>query len=271
LKFSVIIPTCSRHEQLFDALGRLAHYLNAEQQQQPSFDVEVIVADDAVDSNLGPLLTLNFPRCVYVEGPHRGPAACRNKGAAAASGDWLVFLDDDCIPEPGWIEAYAAECAHADVLEGRTSPCGVRDRADMECPANETGGVLWSCNMAVKKDAFLHLDGFDEGFPFPAFEDMDFHFRLLDAKKVVKFVPAARVLHPWRIARGADFIRAMAASGARFRARHPTRVPPRGLFRKSEMTLRFLVKRWIPEAIQFRGKGSARSLYLHLVLMRDAS
>jgi GT2 family glycosyltransferase len=271
LKFSIIIPTCNRHEQLFDALGKIAPYLGAEWQQHAGFGVEVVVTDDARDSNLADLLASDFPGCVYVEGPHRGPAACRNKGAASASGEWLVFLDDDCIPEPGWLEAYAAQCANADVLEGRTSPCGVRDRADMECPANETGGYLWSCNVAIRGEVFRQMGGFDESFPFAAFEDMDLHFQLLDANKVVKFVPEARVLHPWRIAKGADFLRARAKSGERLRAKHPTRVPPWGIFKKAEMTLRFLVKRWVPEAIRFKGKGSLRSMQLHLVSMRVGS
>jgi len=271
LKFSVVIPTCNRHEQLFDALGKLAHYSSEEWQQQSVFGVEIIVANDARESDLEPLLAANFPSCVYVEGPHRGPAACRNKGAAVASGDWLVFLDDDCIPESGWLEAYSAECAHADVLEGRTSPCGVRNRVDMECPANEAGGYLWSCNMAIRTEVFRQMGGFDESFPFAAFEDMDLHFRLLDASKVVKFVPEARVLHPWRIAKGADFLRARAKSGERLRAKHPARLPPWGFFKKTEMTLRFLLKRWVPEAIRFKGKGSLRSMHLHLVSMQVGS
>jgi GT2 family glycosyltransferase len=268
LKFSIIIPTCSRHEQLFDALTKLAPYLSVERQRQSGFDVEIIVADDARDSDLEPLLASNFPSCVYVEGPHRGPAACRNKGAASASGEWLVFLDDDCVPESGWLEAYAAQCGTADVLEGRTSPCGVRDRADMECPANETGGYLWSCNMAIRADVFRQMGGFDESFPFAACEDMDLYFRLLDANKVVKFVPEARVLHPWRIAKGADFIRARAQSSHCFRKKHPARAAPWGACRKIELTLRFLAKRWLPELVRFRGRGSLRSLRLHLVTMQ---
>lgn len=271
MKFSVVIPTCNRHEQLFDALGKLIPYLSAEWQQQAGFGVEVVVTDDARESDLQPLLAAKFPGCVYVEGPHRGPAACRNKGAAVASGDWLVFLDDDCIPERGWLEAYASESGTADVLEGRTSPCGVRDRADMECPANETGGYLWSCNMAIRVEVFRQIGGFDENFPFAAFEDMDLHFRLLDEQKNVKFVADALVLHPWRVAKGADYLRARAQSGARLRAKHPVRVPPWGLFKKSEMTLRFLVKRWMSEAIRYKGRGSLRSMYLHFVSMRVGS
>jgi GT2 family glycosyltransferase len=261
--FSVVIATCHRNAELAKCLQCLA----------PSFQTvdasryEVIVSDDGSTSTAEDMVRESFPWAKWTRGPRRGPAANRNHGAASAVGEWLVFLDDDCIPEPGWLEAYAAQCANADVLEGRTSPCGVRDRADMECPANETGGYLWSCNMAIRSEVFRQMGGFDESFPFAAFEDMDLHFRLLDANKVVKFVLEARVLHPWRIAKGADFLRARAKSGERLRAKHPTRVPPWGISKKAEITVRFLIKKWIPQLVRFSGRGSFRSLQLHFVSM----
>lgn len=264
---SVVVPACHRNEDLAKCLD----CLSPEVQTLDPMRYEVIVSDDGSTSTAEGMMRERYPWAKWTQGPRRGPAANRNHGAAQADGEWLVFTDDDCIPEPGWLEAYAAQCANADVLEGRTSPCGVRDRADMECPANETGGYLWSCNVAIRGEVFRQMGGFDESFPFAAFEDMDLHFRLLDANKVVKFVPEARVLHPWRIAKGADFLRARAKSGERLRAKHPTRVPPWGLFKKAEITLRFLVKRWVPEAIRFKGKGSLRTMQLHLVSMRVGS
>jgi GT2 family glycosyltransferase len=122
--------------------------------------------------------------------------------------------------------------------------------------------------MAIREDVFRQMGGFDESFPFAAFEDMDLHFRLLDANKVVKFVPAARVLHPWRIAKGEEFLRARAKSAVRLREKHPTRVPPWGVREKAKITLRFLLKKWIPQMVRFSGRGSLRSLQLHFVSMK---
>jgi GT2 family glycosyltransferase len=265
--FSVVIPTCHRNEDLAKCL----HCLALGFQTLDASRYEVIVSDDGSSSTAEDMIRESFPWVKWTRGPRRGPAANRNHGAALAVGEWLVFTDDDCLPTPSWLAEFAVSAHLADVLEGRTSPCGERERADMECPANETGGYLWSCNMAVRRDVFVQMEGFDESFPFAACEDMDLHFRLLDANKVVKFVPNARVFHPWRIAKGADFSRAEAKSAMRLRARHPTRVRSWGLLMKTEMTLRFLLKRWVPEAIRFRGRGSLRSLHLHLVSMRVGS
>jgi GT2 family glycosyltransferase len=264
---SVVVPTCHRNEDLAKCLDCLA----PEVQTLDPMRYEVIVSDDGSTSTAEGMMRERYPWAKWTQGARRGPAANRNHGAAMAVGEWLVFTDDDCLPTPPWLAEFAASAHLADVLEGRTSPCGERERADMECPANETGGYLWSCNIAARRQVFIEMGGFDDNFPFASFEDMDFHFRLLDANKVVKFVPGAKVLHPWRVAKGAEFIRARAKSGTRLRTKHPTRVPPWSLLKKTEMTLRFLVKRWVPEAIRYKGRGSLRSMHLHFVSMRVGS
>ena len=43
---------------------------------------------------------------------HAGPAAARNAGAALASGDWLVFLDDDCQVMPDWLPRLRQHLRH---------------------------------------------------------------------------------------------------------------------------------------------------------------
>ena len=79
---------------------------------------EVIVADDAACVETRQIVeawttgrTRPYPHhtlsYVPVTGNH-GPAAARNAGWHAASGDIIAFTDDDCIPSPGWLSAGAA-------------------------------------------------------------------------------------------------------------------------------------------------------------------
>jgi GT2 family glycosyltransferase len=183
--------------------------------------VEVIVADDFHDSNLRNLLHLSYPWCRYTEGPSRGPAANRNYGAQLALGDWLVFVDDDCIPQPGWIEAYKAHVNTSNLLEGRVSALGVRRRGDEECPLNERGGLLLSCNFAIQRSLFEQIGGFNEVFPFPAMEDVEIYTRLRKSGIEPLFIKDALVLHPWRPRKNSKYVSQHAQSVAKYVHLHP--------------------------------------------------
>jgi len=175
--FSIIIPTYKRQDALSLCLNGVEHYFQPGAQARFGHQVEVVVTDDAHETSVQSLLAHRYPWCHYIQGPRRGPAANRNHGARHATGEWLVFTDDDCLPQPGWIEAYAALADQVDLLEGRTSAAGTRMRVDEECPINETGGFLWSCNFAIRRTVFLALGGFNEDFPAAAMEDVELNLR----------------------------------------------------------------------------------------------
>jgi len=228
MRFSVIIPTCHRNDDLARCLERLAPGA----QTLLAADYEVIVSDDGRASTAEATVREQFPWARWTQGPRRGPAANRNHGARQARGEWLVFTDDDCLPNAGWLAAYAAAATpEATLLEGKTDACGTRDRLDMECPINANGGNLWSCNFAVRAEVFRVVGGFDEAFPGAAMEDMDLHERLKAAGHRAKFLPEARVLHPWRRRRGLGFHRLHAESVARFAAKHPHLQTRHGIIR----------------------------------------
>lgn len=206
MHFSVILPTCDRPDELAACLARLA----PDAQTLPAADYEVIVTDDGA-ATVEARLARDFPWARWTRGPRRGPAANRNHGATLARGDWLAFTDDDCRPEPGWLAAFAA--AHAasptiPVWEGRTFCRAPVPGPFRFAPLNESGGKLWSCNLAVRRPVFVAQRGFDAAFPHPHLEDVDFQRRLVAAGVAVRFCAAAAVEHPprpvgpvWRQAR----------------------------------------------------------------------
>ena len=219
--FSVIIPTYQRQQELCLCLNGLAPYCDPAVRPTHRISPEVIVSDDARDPQLRALLLQRYPWCRYTKGPACGPAANRNHGAQLASGDWLVFTDDDCLPQPGWIEAFAQHTDYCDVIEGRTSAVGVRTRVDEECPINESGGFLWSCNFAIKRKIFFTLGGFHEDFPAAAMEDVELNLRINKSGLKRKYVSDAIVYHPWRRQKGLQFVRAHSASVEKFVSLHP--------------------------------------------------
>ena len=196
-RFSVIVPTRHRDDLLAACLARLAPGA----QSYPSDKYEVIVTDDGSASDASGLIASTVPFAIWVRGPRLGPAANRNNGAARAKGEWLVFLDDDCLPEPGWLAALEGALQadpRADVLEGCTLTPDKADTPFREGIENTAGGVYWSCNLAVRASVFGGLGGFDEDFREAGGEDMEFAHRFQRLGHPARFVPSAVVLHPTR-------------------------------------------------------------------------
>lgn len=194
---SVIIPTCNRHEQLRYCLASLAPNI-----QGLGLDVyEIIVSDDGSDSARS-LITQEFPFVQWVKGPAKGPAANRNNGASVATGEWLVFVDDDCMAYNNLIHMYIHTCNAADdsigAFEGAVVGTELRTRYDQHAPINIDGGNFWSANIAVRKTLFDKIGGFDEAFVIPFLEDDDIYIRLLQETHV-PFLRNAVVMHPWKV------------------------------------------------------------------------
>lgn len=196
---SVIIPTYKRN----DLLGKCLDCLDPKVQAISTTEYEVIVTDDSKNQEAKEFIKENFNWVNWIAGPQKGPAANRNNGAKNATGDWIIFIDDDCLPDKYILNTYkSAISANREVLvfEG----CIKADRAQQnlaeESPVNETGGYLWSCNFMINKNLFLNdFGGFDEHFPYAAMEDVDLNYRL-NKKRVSKlFVKNAYVVHPWRL------------------------------------------------------------------------
>lgn len=221
MRFSVVIPTCNRPAGLRACLARLAPGA----QTLANADYEVIVTDDSAAS-VEALLRAEFPWTRWTRGPRRGPAANRNHGASLARGEWLAFTDDDCLPDAGWLHAFAtaqAAAPAARVWEGRTFSAESNPGPLRFAPVNEHGGKLWSCNLAIVRTEFARLGGFDAGFPHPHLEDVDFHRRIVAAELPVAFCPAAAVEHPPRPV--GSVVRQARAVGSYFYFARKHRVP----------------------------------------------
>lgn len=195
---TLLVPTYQRPRELAECLSRVMP-------QASAAGVEIIVCDDSRDDETRKMLAEKFPQVHHLAGPRRGPAANRNAGARAASGEWLIFLDDDCEPGedflPAYLEEFARQSVEEDIaLEGATIRQGSGDSLLTEAPHNPNGGALISCNFAIPRRAFLEAGAFDERFPMAAFEDTEFAARWsLKGGKVV-FLPRAAVGHPLRSA-----------------------------------------------------------------------
>lgn len=96
------LPTVSVVIPAYNALSTLGRALRSVEAQTYPQIVETIVVDDGSDENTGVFLHEHFPMVRYLRQDHTGvPGSARNRGAAAASGKLLAFLDadDEWVPE----------------------------------------------------------------------------------------------------------------------------------------------------------------------------
>jgi GT2 family glycosyltransferase len=196
---SVVIPTCNRNDLLRLCLDKLSSSL----QFLSSACYEVIVTDDSKENVAKDIIEGYYNWVQWIEGPKRGPAANRNHGARKAKGEWLLFIDDDCLPSAQILNEYYVaikDKGEIFVFEGCIKPDRPKRSFKEEAPINETGGYLWSCNIMIQKRIFFEvLYGFDENFPYAAMEDVDLCYRINKAKIAHVFLKHAYVIHPWRI------------------------------------------------------------------------
>jgi GT2 family glycosyltransferase len=194
-RFSVIIPTYHRNDLLAKCLDCLAPGVQTLAPEQ----YEVIVTDDGSETTAEQLIQTQYPWATWVPGPRQGPAANRNNGANYARGEWLVFTDDDCLPDANWLLAYAEAIEHTDALalEGAIHALGDPNQDLAECPVNLTGGCFWSANVVIQTNLFNQIGGFDQNYPMAAHEDQDIRLCLEKVTNIL-FVDAALVLHPVR-------------------------------------------------------------------------
>lgn len=86
---SVTVCVCTRNRP--EELSRCLRSLG----ESSSPIAEVVVSDDSTDRRTAELVPIAFPGVKYIDGPRRGLGANRNCAIAAATGDYLLFLDDD--------------------------------------------------------------------------------------------------------------------------------------------------------------------------------
>lgn len=199
---SVVVPTFERPERV----SRLVRALLST--QQPSGGFEVVVVDDGSRDDTAAVLARlreHDGRVRTERNPtNRGAGAARNRGWRAARAPLIAFIDDDCVPRPGWLTGLLAGFeAGADMVQGRVEPDPgpYAQRGPFFETARVEGIKRWfeTCNIGYRRELLASLDGFDEAFTGASLgEDMDLGWRALDAGAVLVFRADAVVVHDVR-------------------------------------------------------------------------
>lgn len=200
LKLSVVIPC-------LNAAGTIAEQLDALTGQSWPGGWEVIVADNGSTDRSREIVESyrdRLPGLRLVDASdQRGQAHARNLGAAAATGDALVFCDADDVVAPGWLEGMGRALAVHDFVACRydnekLNPVWVQrthlnpqkdglTSYDYPSFLQHAGGG----GLGVRRAVHEAVGGFDESMP--ALEDTDYCWRIQLAGHSFHFVPEATV------------------------------------------------------------------------------
>lgn len=191
---------------------------------------EVLVVDNAPSDDQTRKLVLASGHARYVREDLPGTGFARNCALREASGEILVFLDDDTIAPPGWLRSVAAVFAHepdVGICSGPVVPAEIETEAQelferrggftqsferqllrRDTPGQAqhwpllAGALASNCNLAVRTTALRRLGGFDDalgaGTLAAGGEDYDVVYRMLAAGHVFAYEPSTLLRHRHR-------------------------------------------------------------------------
>jgi GT2 family glycosyltransferase len=214
-ELTVVIPTHKRPDLLEILLRSLAKQtLDAEA-------YEVVVVDDGSRDSTSSVLSAAqsfLPNLTWkVLDRGRGPAAARNAGVAMAKGALILFVDDDIEATPDLL------ATHLHIQnEARDASLGVLGRVDWHPsleittfmkwldssglqfaydtwlrpgPVDPPVGAFYTANVSVPRRLLEDVGGFNERFPFAAYEDMELAWRMWKRGFRMDYHPEAQAYH----------------------------------------------------------------------------
>lgn len=213
---SVVIPTYNNLSLLLECIDSLRTM------DYPREQLEIIVVDNASDDRTPQVIADRFPyiKLIRME-TNTGFAVACNRGATAAQGDYVAFLNNDALADSNWLTALFAALDSADEqtvcvasriasregdqteydgaasnLFGAGRPTSVWGWPDSPEPPGTGSPVLFASGgaMLIHRATFLEVGGFDPSF-FAYFEDVDLGWRLWVLGYKVIYAPDAVVRH----------------------------------------------------------------------------
>lgn len=204
-RVSIIVPSYRRADRLDRLVRSVAPQIAGRANR------EFIVVDDASDDPGYAALAARYSDIVRLVTQPRnaGPSAARNAGARIARGEYLIFIDDDCVAPPYWLDWFDSIIAHnpdADLIGGYARPLLHESRwtPTRWAPEQYLRLGIWysdddvvvlcsSCHLAVRRQWYERIGGFREAMRWA--EDRNLTYRLRRAGAIIYTDPAWHVYH----------------------------------------------------------------------------
>lgn len=205
MKVSVVVPTIGKPDFISSCLASLLN------QNYPKDKYEVIVVDSSSDDGVRKLIemlnqNLETPKLICLPQDKKGPAAARNLGLIHSEGDFICFIDDDCVADEYWIKNLLSGYSSNKIGGVGGKIVGLNSKKVLEkfqdclfVPKLINGEYLPAINTSnasYRKSVLLEVGGFDEDFITN--EDTELSHRVRKRGYLLKYVPNAIVYHRHR-------------------------------------------------------------------------
>jgi len=200
---SVILPSYNS-EKTIEAV------LTALQSQTYKSPYEIILVDSS-DDNTPNIVRSKFPEIKYIHLKEKtDPGTARNMGLQESKGNFILFIDSDCIAQDNWIERIVSLHEATDyaaiggsVINGNDPKSSVAWAGYMaefrefipQQPERDVSHIP-TCNISYKRKFLDELGGFNPNY-YPQ-EDLDFNYRLGKIGAKILFNPEIQVAHNHR-------------------------------------------------------------------------
>lgn len=212
-RISVILPTYQRPDLLTACLRSL------ETQDADPSHFDVIAVDDASGAATVAVLEQtahDMTNLRWVSQPeNRGPAAARNRAIAMSTAPLLLFVDDDVVAAPDLVSTHLRLHETLGPKQGvvgliewlpalRVTPFMTwLDSTWLQFdfprmtpgPQPDAPRCFYTCNLSLKRAHLESVGGFNESFPYPAYEDTELCIRLVEAGFELHYRPEALGWH----------------------------------------------------------------------------
>ncbi len=209
---SIVIPVYGKIEYTLACLRSIASF-------PPSAPFEVVVVNDASPDNTATILAAVAGLRVVSNERNLGFVGSCNAGAASASGEYLIFLNNDAQVTPNWSEALLrcferhpdAGIAGSQLVypDGRLQEAGAwvfadgsawnigrfASRKNPSFRYARTVDYVSGASMAISRELFESLGGFDSRFAPGYYEDTDLAFAARAAGRSIWYVPDSMAIH----------------------------------------------------------------------------
>ena len=212
---SIVIP-------VHDGAGMIRQCLNSILHSVDDVPYEVVVVDDCSDTETQAMIaSIGGVRVVRNES-NLGFLKSVNRGVASSRGEFVVLLNNDTEPQPGWLRSLIACAERSEEVGAVAAKLLYGDVPDHTL--QEAGGIVWrdgtawnfgnggrhthgeynftrevdygsAAALLVRREAWEQVGGFDERFSPAYWEDTDLCFSLREAGWRVLYEPSATVIH----------------------------------------------------------------------------